>query len=83
MKHSVWEPQTFDEWDELMKEEEARQYAYRCFGAGAGTKACAYREFVTAFWCCPLHGLCNQVAKHQLKIPEHIKTQLRQLSNAV
>lgn len=79
----AWEPQTFDEWDELMKEEEAREYAHTCFGSGAGTKKCAYREFMTSFWCCPLHGLCNQVAKHQLKIPEHIKTQLRQLSNVV
>jgi len=79
----VWEPQTFDEWDELMKEEEARQYAYRCFGSGAGSKGCFFRDFRSAFWSCPLNGLCNQVANRELEIPEQIKTQLEQLQNVV
>ena len=78
----AWEPQTFDEWDELMKEEEAREYAHTCFCSGGGMQGCRY-SVAGAFWGCPLHGLCNQVAKYRLKIPKHIKTQLRQLSNVV
>lgn len=79
----AWEPQTFDEWDDLMKYEEARQYAYRCFGSGAGSKGCFFRDFRSAFWSCPLQGLCNQVAYGELEIPEHIKKQLRKMDRAV